>query len=620
MLSRPARRAEAKRERARRRRASLHPRAWLHGTAVVARRTLLRPHGARGAAPVSVLAVVAGLLVGSVALGALGPGAGATPHRSADSTPNAALEQQFASTAPPLELPAATAPPAPAPPELAAGPPLQSHEIFGFAPWWNIADEAAFDVKDMTTLAYFSLDVNPDGTIAQSGSGWNGYQSQALADLVTRAHAANDRVVLTATCFDQRTLDEVTSDPNAPAKLGAALVQLVSAKNLDGVNFDFEGRGSQDQRGLDNLIGKVTSQLRAANPHWQVTMSTYASSAGDPGGFYDIPTLNQVVDGFFVMAYDMDSPSSPSPTAPLTGPGNTDNVDLAEYASVVPRSKIILGVPYYGYDWPTSGPQQGATATGPASPVTYAQVAATKTPSYWDRASQTPWTSYQDGSQWHQVYFDDPTSLALKARLANAYRIAGVGVWALGMDGNDPAMLAALLGNAAPAKYAIGPNSTTTTQPGPPPQYSYSGVWNGAQQTLQPVNPSTLPGGGSNRTAGQLMSFATNDPRAACLQSGPPLPVYELTASPDTYVVQTQTPNYCASGTWEFTAPASSGSGSGGTTSTTAPGATPTTSPGLTIPGLSPSGSGGAPSTSTTAGPTATTSTTEPKSGGFLGL
>ena len=39
--------------------------------------------------------------------------------------------------------------------------------------------------------------MNADGTLDESGAGWNGYQSQDLADLVTRAHAAGDRVVLT---------------------------------------------------------------------------------------------------------------------------------------------------------------------------------------------------------------------------------------------------------------------------------------------------------------------------------------------------------------------------------------------------------------------------------------
>ena len=50
--------------------------------------------------------------------------------------------------------------------------------------------------------------------------------------------------------------------------------------------------------------------------------------------------------------------------------------------------------------------------------------------------------------------------MALKAQLANFFHIAGVGIWALGMDGNDPAMLAALLGNAPVAKDALT---------GPPP-------------------------------------------------------------------------------------------------------------------------------------------------------
>ncbi|HZU80417.1 MAG TPA: glycosyl hydrolase family 18 protein, partial [Acidimicrobiales bacterium] len=567
----------------------------------------LAPLRARGTASLGVLATVTALLVGSVAIGGTSGdhAAGADPRANAPASGNGNLEKDFAAEAPPPQLPPATAAPAPAPPTLAAGPPLQSHEIFAFAPWWNLAEEQAFDVRDMTTLAYFSVDINPDGSPDQSSSGWVGYESQALVDLVNRAHAANDRVVLTVTCFDQHALDQLTSDPSVAGRLGPALVQLISAKNLDGVNFDFEGNGPRDRQGLDNLIANVANQLRAANSHWQITMSTYASSAGDPNGFYDIGGLNQSVDGFFVMAYDMNDPASPSPTAPLTGPGNNDNVDLAEYSDVVPRSKIILGVPYYGYDWPTAGPNQGDPATGAATPITFAQVAAQHVQEYWDRTSDTPWIAYQNGAQWHQAYFDDPTSLSLKARLANAYHVAGVGIWALGMDGNDPAMLAALLGHAAPAKYSSGPSVGAGGAAGSS-QYSYSGFWNGTPETLTPVNPSTLPGNGEVRTAGQLQSFATNDPAATCLEGGKPLPVYELVAEPGTYVVQVTTPSYCANGTWEFSGPANPGTSSstqpGGSSTTTSPGSTTTT----TAPGLSLFG----PTTTTT--PANSTTTTKP--------
>ena len=112
-----------------------------------------------------------------------------------------------------LICPAATAPPAPAPPSLAGSPPLQSHEIFGYAPYWTLPQSSGFDVQDLTTLAYFSIGVNGDGTLQESGAGWNGYESQDLANLVTRSHAAGDRVVLTVTDFSQASLNAITSSP-----------------------------------------------------------------------------------------------------------------------------------------------------------------------------------------------------------------------------------------------------------------------------------------------------------------------------------------------------------------------------------------------------------------------
>ncbi len=235
-------------------------------------------------------------------------------------------------------------------------------------------------MKDLTTLAYFSVDANADGTLNQSGSGWNGYESQDLVNLVNRSHAAGDRVVLTVTCFSQSSLDAITSDPNAPARLSAALIAAVSAKNLDGVNFDFEGEGSGDRSGLTSLITKVSAALHGANPHWQVTMATYASAAADSAGFYDVAALAPAVDGFFVMAYDMNDRSVPSATAPLVGGGYNDTEALQEFTAVVPASKVILGVPYYGYDWPTTDGTRTAQATGGESPLSDGVIASSGHP------------------------------------------------------------------------------------------------------------------------------------------------------------------------------------------------------------------------------------------------
>jgi hypothetical protein len=527
-----------------------------------------------------------------------------------------------------IELPVATTTPAPAPPSLAGSPVLKSHEIFGFAPYWTLPEASAFNVSDLTTLAYFSIDVNGDGSINRAGSGWVGYESQDLVDLINRAHEAGDRVVLTTTCFGQTTLNALTSNPAAPATLASSLVDLIGAKNLDGVNFDFEGQGSQDQAGLDRLVSQVSAALHGADPRWQVTMDTYASAAGDPGGFYDIAGLARSVDAFFVMAYDMDDSSTPSPTAALTGPGFTDVDALQQYTSVVPPSKVILGVPYYGYDWPTTGPAQGDPATGGPTPVSYAQIVSADHPVYWDPVTQTPWTSYQLGAQWHQVWFDDATSLALKAQLADSYHIAGLGVWALGMDGNDPSMIAALLGNApvvknfapapapatqnqplaTPAASQPGSSSapTSTTNPSPsspsgqkgpassgstttttttsttnPAGYSYTGTWDQKTLTLDLLTSGVGPIA-SLQPAGNLNDFSTNDPTYTCLESGPPLPVYLASDAGSVYVVEANTPADCAQGVWELSAqpPAGGSDTSKNTTSTsTSTTTTPTTAP-----------------------------------------
>jgi hypothetical protein len=424
-----------------------------------------------GAGAVVLLAAALGLAGGvRAASTGGGPVQPADPPMSpvADRSPGAAAH---------VALAPATSQPAPAPPSV-ADTSTQPHEVFAYAPYWTLPQAEGFPVQDFTTIAYFSVDVNADGTIDRSGAGWDGYQSQDLVDLVTRAHQAGVRVVLTATCFDQSTLDALTHDPSAWPVLGATLSALVAAKDLDGVNVDFEGAGSGDQAGLDRLVAEVSAVLHQANPNDQLTMATYASSASDSGGFYDIAGLAPSVSAFFVMAYELDQPASPGPAAPLAGGSYTDQSVLAQYSAAAGPGKVILGVPLYGYDWPTAGPALGDPSTGPGTPVTYAQAMGSGT-TYWDPATLTAWTSYRAGSQWHQVFFDNADSLALKTQQASASGVLGIGVWALGMEGGDAAVLGVLDGGQAPAHlpppgpsarlaWPAAPTTTTTTAPDHP--------------------------------------------------------------------------------------------------------------------------------------------------------
>lgn len=473
-------------------------------------------------------------------------------------------------------LAAASSAPEPLPPTLANSGPLRPHEVFGFAPYWTLPDASSYPLDGLTTIAYFAVGVHGDGTLDESGAGWDGYKSQDLVDLVDRAHAAGVRVVLTVNCFDQGALDAITHSSTAAATLSAALISAIEAKDLDGVNFDFEGEGSADQAGLTALLTQVSKTLKTTNPNWQVSMATYASAAGDSGGFYNVAALAPAMDAFFVMAYDMNSRTSPSATSPLVGGSFSDTLALQQYTAVVPASKVILGLPYYGYDWPTTNGTLSAQATGSENPLSDAVIAASGHPTYWDPSTQTAWTSYQVGSQWHETFFDNPTSLALKAELANSFNVAGVGIWALGMDGNNPAMLAALLGNAPPAKdYSPGPTSTTpTTVPGT--GFVTSGTFENASVTLAPV--SATPSSGTAELVGTMSTFTTTDPALSCLGSGPVLSVWTFSALPGEDVVVAEQPQDCASAVWSFIPPTSTTTSSTSSTTTTAPSDTTTSS------------------------------------------
>jgi Glycosyl hydrolases family 18 len=463
--------------------------------------------------PLLAAAVVAAGLLTSLAFGPSSPashtrrGHVVALHHRSRATPDADIGNAIGTLgAKTVDLPAATAAPAAAPAALVSAPPLAGREDFAFAPYWTLPQSGSFSLTGLSTLDYFSLGVNPDGTIAESGPGWNGYESQALSSLITRAHAAGERVVLTVNDFGQSSLDSLTSSPTAPATLSAALIPLLQAKSLDGVNFDFEGSGSADQAGLTNLIASVSSALRAADPHWQITMDTYASSAGDPGGFYNIPALANSVDAFFVMAYELNLSAAQTAASALTSSQFSDATTLAQYTAVVPASKVIIGAPFFGINWPTDNGTLAATATGGATDIADSQVQSSSEPQYWDPITETGWTSYQTGNQWYESYFEDPYGLYQEAQLAAKYGVRGVGIWALGMEDNDQSMIFAL-DNIAPAggPGSTGPASTSSspaTGAGAPTAVAVPASGTTTTNARSTTSPSTPSGSGGGSTGG----------------------------------------------------------------------------------------------------------------------
>jgi hypothetical protein len=169
------------------------------------------------------------------------------------------------------------------------------------------------------------------------------------------------------------------------------------------------------------------------------------------------------------MDYELNLQATPSAASPLTSGQFSSLTTLQQYTSAAPASKVILGVPFFGIDWPTNNGTMAANATGGANDIPDSQAAANG-PEYWDPVTDTAWTSYQVGNQWHESYYEGLNGLFDISQLAAHYAARGVGIWALGMENNDAQMIAALDGINPGAAPGTGPQATTPSPaPGAPP-------------------------------------------------------------------------------------------------------------------------------------------------------
>lgn len=375
-------------------------------------------------------------------------------------------------------LRASTSTVCPAPPAYSG--PRPKREIFGFVQAGAFCSDRGYQTYNygaLTTIAYFGLHINAaDGSIVQTSTdtGWRVWQTPDIDSMVQVAHASGVRAVLTVIYQDDGA-GMCTALQHSATTVGQITAQ-VQARHLDGVNIDYEGLnaacGSSDNRSLLRAMAQAfRSALGAAA---NLTVDTYAGSASDSRGFYDIPGMAAAVDAFFVMAYDLDGTSAGgnwthaplnctryclSPNSPLGGYYWNDTRIVSEYSTAAGPGKTILGLPYYGYTacvdavgpnaYPSSAPNWGTP--------TYADsVSALSDPTY------APYNSYRDQidptsryDSFHnptynctrESYWNDDVSLAAKYDLVNSSGIAGVGLFSLDYAGAAPELWNQLAGH-----------------------------------------------------------------------------------------------------------------------------------------------------------------------------
>ncbi len=300
--------------------------------------------------------------------------------------------------------------------------------VYGYWPYWG-DPLATVPFDQLTHIALFSVGLNSDGGL-NSQQNWNNHVAEAMS--LAAPHGV--RVHLTLTSFSDSVNNTVLPNPTLRARAVSELAALVNGAGAHGVNIDIEG---MDAARRADLVAFTTELAAAVDEVWLALPPIDWSRA------YDYGALGQIADGLFIMGYNYHwAGGGPGPIAPLFGVSPWSQYSLAwsveDYRSHgVPDHKITLGMPLYGYDWPTTSTSVPGTRTGDASARFYADAVATAASrgrSY-DSATESPYTF---PSSTRQLWYEDAQSIEAKVAWAVAEQLQGVGFWALTYDDADP--------------------------------------------------------------------------------------------------------------------------------------------------------------------------------------
>ncbi|XP_060889628.1 di-N-acetylchitobiase [Labrus mixtus] len=266
------------------------------------------------------------------------------------------------------------------------------------------------------------------------------------AELMCHAHSNGARVVLKGDVPLSYIVDQENRTVWITEKINLAKVQF-----MDGINIDIEQAvedGSPEFHALTALVKETTETFHREIPGSQVSFDVAWSPKCIDKRCYDYITIADSCDLLFVMSYDEQSQITGDCIAMANAPLSQTLNAYDQYLSMnIDPMKLVMGVPWYGYDYPCLNlsehgicsiakvPFRGAPcsdAAGRQKPYKWImkQVNVSMSGRLWDEKQEAPYFNYKDQTgQIHQVWYDDPQSICPKADSVKSKGLRGIGMW-----------------------------------------------------------------------------------------------------------------------------------------------------------------------------------------------
>ncbi|KAH0618463.1 hypothetical protein JD844_017691 [Phrynosoma platyrhinos] len=228
-------------------------------------------------------------------------------------------------------------------------------------------------------------------------------------------------------------------------------VELAKRQYMDGINIDIEqevAKSSPEYDALTALVKETTEAFHKAIPGSQVTFDVAWCPDCIDKRCYNYTGIAESCDFVFVMSYDEQSQVWSDCIARANAPYNQTIAGYEQYISMgIDPQKIVMGVPWYGYDYTCLSlsqdhicsiakvPFRGAPCSDAAGrQIPYRVIMSQENSSLsgilWNDEYQAPYLEYKaPNGVFHQVWFDDPRSISLKAAYVTDRGLRGIGMW-----------------------------------------------------------------------------------------------------------------------------------------------------------------------------------------------
>lgn len=258
-------------------------------------------------------------------------------------------------------------------------------------------------------------------------------------------------------------LSNLLSKQASRTQIVNAIAEKVRVNNYDGIDLDFEGFAFVDGSSTWKktapywvaLVRELSAVLRAEKKLLSVSTPYVWNPADKQKGYfvYAWADIAPYIDRLRIMTYDY-SVARPGPIGPISWAEKT-----VKYAvSIMPASKVYVGIPGYGRDWVTA--VEGVCPANVASVVKRGGKAAT----FVMRNAQSLAASYGAVPQFNEefgettftykkvyngltkgglatsctatrtAWYQDARGYELRAALVAKYRLGGLAAWTIGME------------------------------------------------------------------------------------------------------------------------------------------------------------------------------------------